>query len=350
MKKLIMLIDDDTTCLSAGKAALSETYSVLTVDSGEKALELLKKTKPELILLDIEMQGINGFEVIKQIKANPEYAKIPVIFLTAIDNAINEFEGLSFGAADYITKPFNVLILKKRIETHISLAEYTNNLESLVEKKAAKILQLQDAILSTVAELVEFRDDNTGGHIDRTQAYLQLLVDKLIERQLYTEALKVWDTVEMVHAAQLHDVGKISIPDAILNKPGKLTDEEFTIMKSHALRGKEAIMKIIEKVDESDFLHQAALMAYTHHERWDGRGYPQGLAGEAIPIHGRLMAIADVYDALISERPYKKAFTHEEAVRIISEGRGTQFDPCLTDLFLDIQDEFNNICRGCNIC
>ena len=348
MKKLIMLIDDDTTCLSAGKAALSETYTVLTVDSGEKALELLKIKTPDLILLDIEMQGINGFEVIKKIKADPAYAKIPVIFLTAIDNAINEFEGLSFGAADYITKPFNTLILKKRIETHISLAEHTHDLEVLVEIKTAKILQLQGAILSTVAELVEFRDDNTGGHIDRTQAYLKILAEKLLDRGLYNEVLAIWDIAEMVHAAQLHDVGKISIPDAILNKPGKLTDDEFAIMKTHALRGKEAIMKITAKVDESDFLHQAALMAYTHHERWDGKGYPQGLIGEEIPIHGRLMSIADVYDALISERPYKKAFTHEEAVNIISDGKGTQFDPCLTELFLDIKDEFYEISKKNN--
>ena len=346
MKKLIMLIDDDTTCLSAGKAALSGTYSILTVDSGAKALDLLKVKIPDLILLDVEMPGMNGYEFVKKLKADPGYAKIPVIFLTALDNAENEFEGLSFGAADYITKPFNKLILQKRIETHISLAEHTHNLEDLVEQKTAKIQQLQNAILSTVAELVEFRDDNTGGHIDRTQAYLEILVDKLVLRGLYKEALAVWDVAEMVHAAQLHDVGKISIPDAILNKPGKLTDEEFTIMKTHALRGKEAIMKIIAKVDESNFLQQAALMAYTHHERWDGRGYPQGLSGEAIPIHGRLMAIADVYDALISERPYKKAFTHEEAVKIISEGKGTQFDPCLTDLFLDIQGEFHEISRG----
>ena len=345
MKKLIMLVDDDITCLSAGKAALSEDYTVLTVDSGEKALELLKVKKPDLILLDIEMQGLDGFEVIKIIKANPEYAKIPVIFLTAIDNAINEFEGLSYGAAVYITKPFNTLILKKRIETHISLAEHMHNLEDLVEIRAAKIKQLQDAILSTVAELVEFRDDNTGGHIDRTQAYLKVLADKLLERGLYNEVLAVWNIAEMVHAAQLHDVGKISIPDAILNKPGKLTDEEFAIMKTHAKRGEEAIMKIIAKVDESEFLQQAALMAYTHHERWDGNGYPQRLKGEEIPIHGRLMAIADVYDALISERPYKKAFTHEEAVKIISDGKGTQFDPYLTELFEDIQKDFFEISK-----
>jgi putative two-component system response regulator len=168
----------------------------------------------------------------------------------------------------------------------------------------------------------------------------------MTERGLYKEAVAVWDVNLLIQSAQLHDVGKINIPDSILNKPAKLTDEEFAIMKNHAERGKEAIKKIIDKVDESDFLHQAALMAYTHHERWDGKGYPQGLKGEGIPLHGRLMAIADVYDALISERPYKKAFTHEEAVKIITEGKGTQFDPLLTELFEDIESDFRSIAAG----
>ncbi|MCL2697284.1 MAG: response regulator [Oscillospiraceae bacterium] len=350
MKKLIMLVDDDPTNLLTGKTALQGHYDVMTVDSGVRAVTLLKKMGnkklPDLILLDIEMPEMDGYGAIKKIKADKSTAKIPVIFLTALSAADNEFEGLSLGAADYITKPFNKKILQKRIETHLLLAEHTNNLERLVKIKTDKIVQLQDAILSTVAEMVEFRDDNTGGHIDRTQNYLKLLVEKMAERNLYKDAVAVWDLDLLIQSAQLHDVGKICIPDGILNKPAKLTDEEFAVMKNHAVRGKEAIMRIITKVDESEFLHQAALMAYTHHERWDGKGYPQGLKGEEIPLHGRLMAIADVYDALISERPYKKAFTHEEAVRTISGGKGTQFDPLLAELFEDIEEDFRKIAQG----
>lgn len=343
MKKLIMLVDDVATNLMTGKAALQELYDVMTVNSGIRALELLEKKTPDLILLDIDMPEISGYEVIKRIKSNDATTGIPVIFLTAFDDAGNEYEGLSLGAADYITKPFNEKILQKRIETHLLLAEHTNNLEKLVEKKTEKIVQLQDAILGTVAELVEFRDDVTGGHIDRTTLYLKVLVEKMVERGLYEESMSAWDINLLIQSAQLHDVGKISIPDSILNKPAKLTDEEFAVMKTHARLGKDVIEKIIGKVDESEFLHQASLMAYTHHERWDGKGYPQGLKAEEIPLQGRLMAIADVYDALISERPYKKAFTHDEAVKIISEGGGTQFDPLLTDLFNDIESEFRAI-------
>jgi putative two-component system response regulator len=351
MKKLIMLIDDDLTNLQTGKNALQADYNVMTVVSGKRALELLEMKTPDLILLDIDMPEMDGYEVIKRLKANCSTRNIPVMFLTALNNADNEYEGFSLGAADYITKPFNEKILKKRIETHLLLAEHTNNLKTLVEKKTEKIVQLQDAILSTVAELVEFRDDNTGGHIDRTRCYLKLLVENMIARNLYKETMALWDVNHLIQSAQLHDVGKINIPDNILNKPAKLTDDEFMVMKNHALRGKEAIMRIVTKVDESEFLHQAALMAYTHHERWDGKGYPRGLKGEDIPLHGRLMAIADVYDALISERPYKKAFTHEEAVKIISEGKGTQFDPLLTELFEDIESEFRTVAqKGCNCC
>jgi len=346
MKKLIMLVDDDPTNLLTGKTALQNMYDVMTVNSGVRALQLLEKELPDLILLDIDMPESDGYETIKKIKENTQTAKIPVIFLTALSSSGNEYGGLSLGAADYITKPFKEKILQKRIETHLLLAEHTHNLELLVEAKTEKIVQLQDAILSTVAEMVEFRDNETGGHIDRTQDYLRLLVEKMTERGIYKEAVAVWDLNLLIQSAQLHDVGKICIPDNILNKPGKLTDEEFNIMKNHTIRGKEVIMRIEKKVDESEFLHQAELMAYTHHERWDGKGYPQGLKGEEIPLHGRLMAIADVYDALISQRPYKKAFTHDEAVKIISDGKGTQFDPLLTELFVDIESELREISQG----
>lgn len=346
VKKKIMIIDDDKISLMAGNAALEEIYDVITINNSTQAVSMVKQYLPDLILLDIHMPVMDGFEVIREIKTDIHINSIPVIFLTALSAERNEYDGLSLGAVDYITKPFNKKILRKRIETHLSLVEYSSGLEKLVEKKSEKIIQLQDAILSTVAELVEFRDKTTGGHIDRTTSYLHLLIDKMADLGLYTEAVAAWDVKLMIQAAQLHDVGKIGVPENILNKPGKLTDEEFEVIKLHAQQGKEAIEKISSKVEENEFLNQAAIMAYTHHERWDGTGYPQGLKGEDIPLHGRLMAIADVYDALISERPYKKPYTHEEAVEIIKEGRGTQFDPLLTDLFIKYQDAFRLIAEG----
>lgn len=217
------------------------------------------------------------------------------------------------------------------------------SLEKTVENKSVLIEQLQDAMLTAIAELVECRDIGTGGHTDRTQCYMKLLVEKLTQKGLYPETTGKWDTQLIIQAAVLHDVGKIGIPDSILSKPAKLTPEEFDVMKTHAQRGKQAIDKILGKFDDNELLYHAALMAYTHHEWWDGTGYPQGLKGEQIPLHGRLMALADVYDALISERPYKPAYSHDKAMKIIAEGKGTQFDPVLTDLFIEMESEIKKI-------
>lgn len=218
-----------------------------------------------------------------------------------------------------------------------------HSLEKTVENKSALIKQLQDAMLTAIAGLVECRDIGTGGHTDRAQCYMKLLVGKMIEKNLYAETVNRQNMETIIQAAKLHDVGKIGIPDSILSKPTNLTPDEYEVMKTHVLQGKRAIDRILGKVDESELLYHAALMAYTHHERWDGTGYPQGLKGEDIPLHGRLMAIADVYDALISERPYKNAYSHDEAMKIITEGRGTQFDPVLTDLFIEIESEIRKI-------
>ncbi len=354
-----MLIDDNITNLSAGKCALQDIYDVLTVPSGERALQLLEKIKPDLILLDIEMPEMDGYETIRQIKANHDLDNIPVIFLTAKSDPVSEFDGLSLGAVDYISKPFSVPLLKKRIELHMLIEEqqkrlavqnerlmdYNDNLQKMVEDKTEKIVKLQDVILGTVADLVEFRDGDTGGHVERTQLYLKALVEKMLERKIYHDVVKNWDIKLVIQSAQLHDVGKIGVPDSILNKPGRLDPEEFEVMKRHTTIGKEVIDRICAKADENEFLQQAAILAYSHHERWDGKGYPCGIAAEEIPLQGRMMAIADVYDALISERPYKKAFTHEEAVKIIIDGKGTQFDPILTDLFSDINIDFFTISK-----
>lgn len=359
-KKMIFLVDDNLANLTIGKAALIANYNVITIPSAEKLLSLLQKIIPDLILLDVEMPEMNGYEAIKIIKARPETANIPVIFLTAKTDADSELEGLSLGAIDYITKPFSPPLLKKRIEVHLLIADqkvelknYNDNLMKMVAEKTKTVVSLQEAILRTIAELVEFRDDITGGHIERTQNYLRALAEEALRRGVYREEILSWDLEVFLQSAQLHDVGKIVVRDVVLQKPGKLTEEEFNEMKEHAASGVQIIERISNTALKDDFLNHAKILAGTHHERWDGKGYPGGLAGLNIPLQGRLMAIADVYDALVSERPYKKAFSHEEAVEIMLEGRGTQFDPLLIDVFEHTADKFKSIleasAKACSI-
>jgi putative two-component system response regulator len=228
------------------------------------------------------------------------------------------------------------------------LKDYNDNLQQMVQKRTRQVVELQNSILNTVTEMVEFRDDITGGHIERTQSYLKLLVDKLLAEKIYWEEVSSWNLEFLVPSAQLHDVGKIAISDAILNKPGKLTPEEFRIMKTHASIGEAAIEGIMKTIPDNDFLRHAKIFAGTHHEKWDGSGYPRGLKDSAIPLQGRLMAIADVYDALIALRPYKQPLSTQEAERIILEGREKHFDPVLVDLFRELAPRFARIAEYCN--
>jgi putative two-component system response regulator len=293
---------------------------------------------------------MNGYEALGRLKSDPKLADIPVIFLTTKTDESSELQGLSLGAIDYVTKPFSAPLLLKRIENHLlitaqktELQQYNSSLQEMVRQKTALVVELQNAVLSTVAEMVEFRDTLTGGHITRTQNYLQLLVDVLLEQKIYTEEVASWDLDFLVPSAQLHDVGKIAISDAILKKPGRLTPAEFEEMKQHVPVGVAAVQKIMQKTAEHAFLRHAQIIAGTHHEKWDGSGYPAGLREKDIPLEGRLMAIADVYDALISTRPYKQALTPGEAEAIILDGRGTHFDPVLVDIFQKLTDNFAEI-------
>jgi putative two-component system response regulator len=312
---------------------------------------MLEKITPNFIMLDIEMPEMDGYTVIRQLKKNPQTASIPVIFLTARNDSNSELEGLSLGAVDYISKPFSPPLLLKRIELHSliesqkrELQDYNDNLQEMVEKKTEDVFALQDAILQSMAELVEYRDDNTGGHIERTRYYLHVLVNAMVEWNLHSEQVSVWIKDKFFFTSvQLHDVGKISISDNILKKPGPLTPEEFEEMKSHTTFGAEIIENIKHRVKKEAFLDYAKVFALTHHEKWNGTGYPAGLSGENIPLQGRLMAIADVYDALISERPYKTPMSHERAVSIIKDGSGTHFDPQLIEVFLSVADRFEQI-------
>jgi putative two-component system response regulator len=346
-KKLVILVDDNPANLRIGKNVLAEKYTVATCPSAEKMFTLLENNNPAMILLDVDMPEMNGYDAIKILKSKPETKDIPVIFLTARSESDDELAGLSLGAIDYITKPFQPPLLLKRIEVHIlvedqrkELKYFNENLQKMVEEKTQSVIELQNALLKTMAELVECRDDTTGGHIERTQRGIKILLDEIEKSGIYREETKGWDVDLLLQSCQLHDVGKISINDNILKKPGKLTEEEFNDMKKHASFGEQIIEKIETLAKESDFLDYAKIFAASHHEKWDGSGYPRGLKGEKIPLLGRIMAIADVYDALVSERPYKDAFSHEEAVRIITEGSGTQFDPSLVEVFTRTAGQF----------
>jgi len=348
-KKLVILVDDNPANLRIGKNVLAEKYTVATCPSAEKMFGLLENNNPAMILLDVDMPEMNGYDAIKILKSKPETKDIPVIFLTARTESDDELAGLSLGAIDYITKPFQPPLLLKRIEVHIlvedqrkELKYFNENLQKMVEEKTQSVIELQNALLKTMAELVECRDDTTGGHIERTQRGIKILLDEIEKSGLYREETKGWDVNLLLQSCQLHDVGKISINDNILKKQGKLTEEEFNDMKKHASFGEQIIEKIETLAKESDFLDYAKIFAASHHERWDGSGYPRGLKGSKIPLLGRIMAIADVYDALVSERPYKEAFSHEEAVRIITEGSGTQFDPSLVEVFSRTAGQFKD--------
>ncbi len=347
-RQTIMLVDDNHVNLNMGKIMLKDFYEVYALPSAERLFKFLETITPDLILLDVLMPTMNGFDVIQILKSDPRYADLPVIFVTSQIEETDELKGLALGAADYVTKPFSAAILRKRIENHLLIkrqkAELRNingRLIEMVKEKTAQIFGLQNSIIGSIAEIVEFRDRFTGGHINRTQKYVQLLIEYLVEHDLYSAEVLAWESMDyIISATQLHDVGKIFISDTILNKPGPLTPEEFEIMKTHVVKGVEAIRKMAQTMNEQVFLKYAEIVVGTHHEKWDGSGYPSGLKGDDIPLLGRLMALADVYDALVSDRPYKKPFTTEEAAKIIIEGAGGHFDPVLVDVFKMVEREF----------
>jgi len=346
----IFLVDDDFSTLKIGKAALQNKYIVTAITSGEKLLHLLKRAKPDLILLDVLMPDLCGYDTIKILKANPETAEIPVIFLTGKNEDEDELLGLSLGAVDYITKPFSQPLLLKRIELHLQLQAQKNelrlfneNLHEMVREQTNEVNALQNAIIMWAAEIIEFRNEETGWHVGRVQEYLRLLLNEMRKTDLYSAEISTWDIDAFIKSAILHDVGKIKISDEILLKKSRLTIEELEDMKLHSLYGKLLIERLQTMLPNQIFLEYAKTLAYAHHEKWDGTGYPDRLKGEEIPLNARMMSLVDVYDALISERPYKRAFSHEEAMQIISDGRGTQFDPYLTDLFLGLSDKLKSV-------
>jgi len=346
-RKKVILVDDNPINLKLARNTLMGKYDVFTVPSAEKLFQLLEKTLPDIILLDVMMPGISGYDAIKVLKEEARTAEIPVIFLTSKNDTNSELEGFTRGAVDYVSKPFSPQLLLKRVDVHVlvetqkkELKHINENLQQIVDEKTEAVLELQDAVLKTMSNLVEYRDDVTGSHVERAERFLRLLMEEMLQKNLYSDILQTWDIKLFLQSAQLHDVGKIAIRDNILMKPGPLTTEEFNEMKKHTTFGEKVIEKIQQGARESVFLTHAKIMAGTHHERWDGSGYPRGIAGSDIPLQGRLMALVDVYDALTSERPYKKAFGPEKAISIVKEGSGTQFDPNLVEVFVSASQGF----------
>lgn len=349
----VLVVDDTEVNVDILMNALGESYDVSVAMDGREAIETVAEEAPDLILLDIMMPEMDGYEVCRRLKADERTAKIPVIFLTALTEIENKTKGFQMGAVDYITKPFEITEVQARVKTHLSLvlagrelAMQNEILEIKVAERTRELAVAQDVTIHSLASLAETRDNETGGHILRTQRYVLALARQLADHPRYGEALDEKTVNLFFKSAPLHDIGKVGVPDAILHKPGKLTDEEFDTMKTHCELGYQSLLKA-EKLFEMEvrpsFLTHAKDIARTHQEKWDGSGYPQGLKGEEIPLSGRIMAVADVYDALICKRVYKPAFPHEKAVAIISEGRGSHFDPDVVDAFLEIQESVKQI-------
>ena len=348
----LMVVDDTPINLSLMNELLRDDYRLLVANGGERALKLLETgSRPDLILLDIMMPDIDGYEVLRRIKQNPDTRDIPVIFHTAKTEIDDETLGLQLGAVDYIAKPISPPIVKARIQTHLQLksaADFLRDkaafLDAEVTKRTREVQAIQDVTVLAMSSMAETRDNETGNHILRTQRYVKRLAEQLRTLPKY-ESLLTDDYIELLYkSAPLHDIGKVGIPDAILLKPGKLTPEEFEIMKTHTTIGYESIVRAEKSLGTSlTFLQPAKEIALSHQEKWDGSGYPQGLQGEAIPLSARLMAVADVYDALISKRVYKDPIPHPDSVAIMTKGRGTHFDPEVLDAFLAIHEEFHAI-------
>lgn len=333
-RKHIVIVDDNPVNLDFSERVLQEKYKVTKLISGEQLLKFLTRVRPDMILLDIQMPGISGYEVLRRIRQDPAVETIPVIFITGQQDAGSEREGFRLGAQDFIVKPFDREVMLARVRAQLELYQYRNELEELVRRKTRRIEELQHTITAGWAEMIESRDGTTGSHIRNTTRYFScflriLAADARFAPQLPHDALD-----DLARASTVHDVGKIGISDHVLKKPGPLTREEFEDMKAHSRIGAQMIQKIIDHSQEDAFLHYAKEMALSHHERWDGTGYPSGLRGEEIPLYVRVLSIVDVYDALTSVRPYKKAFTHEEALECMREECGKFFCPVLFSVFL----------------
>jgi putative two-component system response regulator len=353
-KPVILVVDDTPDNLIMMSSLLKNEYKVKIANCGEKALRIASSdSPPDLILLDIMMPDMDGYEVCTSLKHEPKTMNIPVIFLTAKNEMEDEKKGFELGAVDYITKPISPPIVLARVKNHLALKamdEFLRDqnafLELEVVRRTQEVIAIQDVTILAMASLAETRDSDTGNHIRRTQFYVKALAEKLRDHPRFSWFLTDTNISMLFKSAPLHDIGKVGIPDRILLKPGRFEPGEFEIMKTHTTLGRDAIVHAENALGINvDFLSFAKAIALSHQEKWNGSGYPEGLSGDDIPLAARLMAVADVYDALISRRVYKDGMPHEKAVQIMTEGRGSHFDPDMLDAFLDIQEEFRSIAQ-----
>lgn len=343
-KHKILVVDDNENNIDVIVEALKREYMISVALNGRDALELVESHLPDLILLDVMMPGMDGYQVCRRLKADSRFRDIPVIFLTALADEKDEAKGLDIGAVDYITKPFNPRLLERRVKNHIMLKTHMDDLEQMVASRTRLLNLTQDVTIEIVGNLAEYRDQETGGHIKRTKNYVRCLALEIRKRRLFPDYPMDDRYLDLLtKSAPLHDIGKVAVPDSILMKPGRLTPEECEEMKRHVTYGRDIIARSETSLGEESFLGLAREIAYSHHEKWDGSGYPEGRVNSHIPLPGRMMAIADVYDALISKRVYKPPFPHEKAFRIILEGKGVHFDPDLVDIFQANEAQFRAI-------
>ena len=351
---VVLIVDDTPENLAVLGELLQPNYRVLVANSGRRALAIATvNPQPDLILLDVMMPEMDGYQVLAELRQNPRTAQIPVIFVTAMDALEDEQRGLDLGAIDYITKPLRPPIVLARVRVHLELKaardrlrDQNSFLEAEVARRMAENQLVQDVSIHALARLAETRDSETGNHIHRTREYVRALAVRLQGHSRFAAFLSDRTIRLLVKSAPLHDIGKVAIPDHILLKPGKLTAEEWELMKTHAQRGSEAIEQAERDAEQPvEFLALAKEIAHYHHEKWDGSGYPEGLAGDAIPIPARLMALADVFDALISRRVYKPPLPFAEARTLILAERGRHFDPDVVDAFAAVFDQFAVIAR-----
>ncbi|AEF83443.1 HD-GYP domain-containing protein [Leadbettera azotonutricia] len=334
--KQILVVDDNLSSLKQIDAQLAGNYEVSLAKSGESALQICARQRPDLILLDIEMSGMNGFEVMDKLRHNPALSRIPVIFLTGNIDSETEVKGLKSGARDFITKPIEKNILIHRIELHLRFSSYQVQLEYTVSS-------ISDSMAVAFAELIECRDENTGGHVTRTSKYVERLGRELLKMGAFPGELSEEGLELIVRGSPLHDIGKIAVSDRILLKPGKLDDAEFAAMKKHAAMGAEMLFHLHARTPNQRYLQYARMIAASHHEKFNGQGYPAGLKGDDIPLSGRIMAVADVYDALSNDRVYRSRMSHDEVCRIILEGKGSHFDPRVVEAFEVVHNDLEQI-------
>lgn len=342
----VLIVDDTVENIHILMEGLKESYNILAATNGSKALELAQReTAPDLILLDVVMPGMSGHEVCRQLRTDVRTADIPVMFITAQHEESDETRGFDLGAVDFIAKPFRLPIVKARVRNHLELKRHRDHLRDLVDEQVSVIAESHIATIFALSKLAESRDDDTGKHLERTQIYCQLLAKKLGEDAQFQYIIDAHYVDTIFHASPLHDIGKVAIPDSVLCKPGKLDDDEFAIMRSHTIKGAETLSRVAERYPNNDSLNMGLEIARSHHEKWDGQGYPDGIAGAEIPLCARIMAVADVYDALTSKRCYKLPMEHAEACEIIRRDAGSHFDPAIVTAFDLVEAQFNAVRR-----